>query len=365
VVPDSDDVETAFCYIVSVFDKFEYLAASASSDLSNPRTGSVNRGAEYLDGRDQSIADSEDYKASLERYEVWTNELNFIMNGRGEIVSGPEMDNPIMKLPFIDVAGEKDSEFFVRRGNGIVQFALDFGLQLSDVSNIIRMSCYAQAIVHAEKQPTNMIVGPNHILFMQLDPNRPEMKPSFEFVSPGSDLKSALEFLEMTLRLFLTSKGIDPKTITGTGTSQSFSSGLERLLSNLDKFEATRSDIDLFKCAETELYELILDWNAAYQNTDLLDAKFQLGNVSEDSNFSINFARPESVQTKSELEDSAIKLLDKGLMTKRDAIKIVHGVTDEIADEMLVEIKADKELNMPVVIAAPAETEEVEEMITQ
>ena len=365
VLPDVDDVEKPYAYIVSVFDKFEYLSASSNTDLAN--IGRMSLANEHLNGRDESIADSEDYKASLERYEVWTDELNFIMNGKGEIVSGVDLDNPVNRLPFVDISGEKDSEFFVRKGNGIVQFAIDFGAQLSDVSNIIRLQGYAQAVIFAEKHPTNMVVGPNHILFMQLDPNRPELRPSFEFVNPGSDLKSALEFLEMTLRLFLTSKGIDPKTITGTGTTQSFTSGLERLLSNLDKFEATRSDLALFANAEKQLNEIILDWNDAYIGTDLLDPQYQLGKISEDANFSINFSKPESVQTKSEMEDSAIKLLDKGLMTKIDAIKIVHGVNDEIAEEMLEEIKADKELNMPVLVAPPITNEEeaTEEVVTQ
>lgn len=362
VIPQEDDVEKPYAYIVSVFDKFEYLSTNNDSDLANPGVGGFSlKSKELLDGQNQTVADSEDYKASLERYEVWTDELNFIMDGAGNIVSGEDILNPIGSLPFVDIAGEKDSEFFVRRGNGIVNFAIDFAAQLSDVANIIRLQGYAQAIVYADKQPQNMTVGPNHILFMQIDPNRPDVVPKFEFANPGSDLESAQKFLEMTLRLFLTSKGIDPKAITGTGDAQSFTSGLERLLSMIDKFEASRSDINLFKCAEREINDIILKWIEAYQGTDLLDKRYQTGALPDAMEFSINYSKPESVQTKTEQEDSAIKLLDKALITRLDAIKRVHNVDDEIAEEMLEDIKKDKELTMPTVVAVPAE----EEVVTQ
>lgn len=348
VIP-GEDPEKAFCYIVSVFDKFEYLSGTGTTkDLANPGR-SPYKSQEYLDGMNQEIADSEDYKASLERYEVWTDELNFIMDGKGNILSEDTV-NPIQKLPFVDITAEKDSEFFVRQGSSSVQFSIDFGAQLSDVSNIVRMQCYAQAIMSSEKMPTNATVGPNHIMWLQLDPNRPEMAPKFEFVSPNSDLKSALEFLTVTLRLYLTSEGVDPKTISGTGEAQSFTSGLERLLSNLDRFEASRQDIDIFQCAEYELSEIITDWLEVYQGTDLLLPKYQVGKLPDDLGFSINYAKPEAVQTKTETEDSVIKLLDKGLKTKKDALMELYNIDADSAEEMMAEIANDKQIVAPVLV---------------
>jgi hypothetical protein len=236
VIPDVNDPEKAYAYVVSVFDKFEYLNDSSSEDAANPSRNPY-RSTNYNDGVNQKIADADDYRAELERYEVWTSELNFLMDGKGNVISEDDV-NPINALPFVDIATEKDFEFWVRSGNGVVDFAIDFGAQLSDVANIIKLQGYAQAVISAEKQPDSMTVGPNHILFMQLDANRPELKPTFEFVNPGSDLAGSLEFLEMSLRLFLTSNGIDPKTVSGKGEGQSYSSGIERLLALVDRFQA-------------------------------------------------------------------------------------------------------------------------------
>jgi hypothetical protein len=366
VLPDENNPEEAYAYVVSVFDKFEYLnSASSSADLSNPGRGGFLKSSETMDGMNQSIADSEDYKASLERYEVWTKDLNFLMDGNGNIVSGDDVVNPIGELPFIDVACEKDFEFWIRRGNGIVDFAIDFGAQLSDIANIIRMQGYAQAVISAEKQPDSMVVGPNHILWLQLDANRPELKPTFEFVSPGSDLQASLDFLEMTLRLFLTSKGIDPKTVSGKLDSQSFSSGVERLLSMIDKFESSKSDTEIFRYVEMKLFHLLKLWSNVYQNTDQLIPELQLGKIPDDAKMTVNFVQPQAVQTKTELEDSIIKLLDKGLTTKKAAIMELKGIDEDSADEVLAEIANEKSVQMTFTQIPPVGNDRQEPLVDE
>lgn len=351
VIPDEMNPEKAFCYIISTMDKFEYLNNNGdTSEVSNPSKNPL-RSTEYIDGRNQHIADADDYRASLERYEVWTDELNFIMDGKGNILS-EDVSNPIADLPFVDISAEKDFEFFVRRGNGIVNFAVDFGAQLSDVANIIKLQGYAQAIVYAEKQPENMVVGPNHILFMQIDPNSPGTAATrFEFANPGSDLNGSLEFLEMTLRLFLTSKGVDPKTISGKLDAQTFGSGIERMLSMIEKFEASKSDIELFRWAEKQVFDLMVKWSNFYQgDVSVLKPGLQNGIISDEVSLTVQFTEPQAVQTKTDKEDSIIKLLDKGLVTRERAIMEVWGIGEDGAQEMLEKINEDRAARAPVVI---------------
>ena len=135
------------------------------------------------DQRNQKIADSDDYQLGLMRFVWWTDEFNFITDGHGELVSDPEdIQNPLGYMPFIDVSEEKDFEYWVRCGCPIVDFDRDFGKMLSDTANISRLQGYAQAIVYAETIPEDMVVGPNHVLRIPLDPNSTK-DPRFEFVS--------------------------------------------------------------------------------------------------------------------------------------------------------------------------------------
>jgi hypothetical protein len=354
VIPDEMQPELPYAYIISIFDKYDYLTSNSPTSVSklNPYDATYST----TDGINQSIADQEDYKASLHRYEVWTKDFNFIMDGNGKVVSEDNI-NPIGKLPFVDVSCEKDFEFWIRSGNGIIDFAVDFGVQLSDIANIIRLQGYAQAIISSENEPSQICVGADKVIFLQLDPNRPEMKPSFEFANPGSDLQSGLDFLEMSLRLFLTSKGIDPKTISGKLDAQNFSSGVERLLSMVDKFEASKTDIELMRYAEEQVFQLLVEWSNIYQGTDNLIPDLQIATLPDDMDVTINYIKPEAIQTKIELEDSVIKLLDNGLITRQKALMSIYGLTEEQADEMESKISKDKSLLMPKAEVASGEAE--------
>lgn len=334
VIPDPENPERAFAYVLNVWDYDLYK--TTRNENTEPTQLSRYR---QNDRRNQKIADDNDRLAELERYVVWTNDLHFTMNGKGALV-GEMMPNPLGRLPFVDVATDKDFQFFVRRGTSVVDFALDFGLILSDTANTIRMQNYSQAIMLSEKQPQNLVIGPNHVLWLPLNPTE-GAQPKFEFASPNPDIAGTLEFAEMTLRLFLASRGIDPATISGKGETRSFSSGIERLLAMLDKFEATRSDFDLFKRVESELFEIMVGWSNIYQSVTgpgEFPPGLRLATIRDDVFLDVDFSEPQAIQTKSELEESVIRLMEAGLMSRREAIVELRGVSPEKADEILMEV---------------------------
>jgi hypothetical protein len=349
VVPDETNPEKAFAVILSVFDKYQYIQGNSNSisDPANVPARQVNPSGQTIDGRNQLIADGDDYKEkAAKRFEVWTNELNFMMDGNGNILS-EEVENPIGKLPFVDISIDKDFEFWVRRNNSTFEFTVDQGAMLCDIATIIKLQGYAQAVIYAEKAPTDLTIGPTKVLFMELDPNK-QTQPKFEFVSPSPDLGNTLAFYDSLLRVFLTSIGADPKTVSGSLDAKSFSSGVERLLAMIERFEASKDDIDLYRWAEEQVFELVKLWNNAYQGTDVFVQELRGPNIPDDSKLSVKFAEPQSIQTQMEIEDSVIKLREKSLMTKQMAIMKIYGVDEDIADKMLKEIEADEQINVPV-----------------
>jgi hypothetical protein len=327
VIPNENDPEgIPYAYIISVFDKMEDIRGFEK---------------EIIDGVNQKIADPDDYKKNAKkRFEVWTNDLNFIMDGNGQILS-ETVENPLGELPFVDIVSDRDFEYWARRSNGVVEFSIDFGVLLSDLANIIRLQGYAQAIVYASKFPENIIVGPNHILFMEQDPNS-TLQPRFEFANPSPDLGSSLEFLEMNLKLFLSSKGVDTKALVARGDVKSYSSGLERLLAMIESFEASKDDMDLFYQVEQSVFYFMKRWVEIYRGSDVIDQMYYSDVVSDDTELEVKFYEPQSIQTKSDLEASIEKRLSLGLITKADALMILDGMTREMAEEKLLEINSQK-----------------------
>lgn len=341
VVPDENDNEIPMAVILSTFDKSEAIqdlqdTAGTKSKLgTSDSTGTFDQ---RIDGVNQVIADGDDYQASLERYIVWTNSFHFTMNGLGHITS-EKTDNPIGILPFVDVADDKDQEYFCRKGNNTIDFVLDFGLLLSDTANIHRMQSYAQAIVSAEKMPQDMRLGPNRVMFLKINPQVPEISPKFEFVAPNVDLNSSLDLLEVYLKLFMSSKGLDPKMISSKSEGQTFASGLDRLLHMIQLFESTKDDMDLFTDVEASVFEILVKWSNLFQNVkDGLKPDLKIATIPETARMEVIYKEPSMIKSQKEIEDSVFRQLDEGLMSRTEAVAKIRGISEDAAAEIVKDL---------------------------
>ncbi len=326
VVPDPEDPEKALAYIISTFDKSQDTSISTGSDTT-----------------DQKIADQDDYKARLKRYVFWTPEFNFVCNKDGEFTQEP-LANAIGKLPFVDVApDDKDFEYWIRYGTNIVDFSIDFAVLLSDTANINRLQGYSQAVLVSKEIPKNFIVGPHNVLHLPQTEDG-QKDPSFSFMTPQPDMQASLDLLEMYMRLFLTTRGMDPKTMSGRGDGKNFTSAIERLLSMIEKFEASKNDFDVFRRVEADVFELLKLWINIHFGTTGSPLKdvLKLSKIPEDATVDVKFAEPNFIQTQTEVEDSVIKQLDKSLMSKVEAIAKLRGVDEDKAEEILAKIDEEK-----------------------
>lgn len=352
VVTNAINPEKGEVYITSVYDKSRVIKASPTDIQGNQFT-------QVSDQSNQGIGDPDDYtKLRDSRYVWWSNELNFLTDGNGMILDdagnmlGDKVDqailmNPIGRLPFIDIAYNKDVEYWNRGGSNVVDFAIDFGVVMSDTVNINRLQGYAQGVVYAKEMPHQINVGPNQVMHIPLDP-KSEIQPRFEFVSPKPDLNASLALLEVAVNFFLTSENCDIGTVSGKGDGKKYASGLERLLAMLDKFEASQDDKDAFKCAEYEVYKLIKEWSNIFQGVTKptghippLIPELQLAKLPEDSYVECNYKKPQAIQTQTDLEDSVIKRHEGGYITKVEAIMELRNVGEEAAKAIVKELAKD------------------------
>jgi len=343
-----DDPETAEGYVLSVYDKsllYNFL----------PKDADGNYLAGDSDGIDQVSADADDFKAKLNRYIWWTKDYNFITDARGNIIdplgrpiTDPlEILNPIELLPFVDVAGTKEYEYWVRQGNDVVEFSLDFSVLLSDTAETNKRQSYSQAIVYSEEPPKDQLVGNNVIMHMKLDRNS-EIQPKFEWANPSPDLNASLELLEMYLRLFLSAEGQDPTMVSGKATATKYNSGVERLLALIEKFEASADDMDLFKWVEQKALKIMVAWSNLMQGANIkggvdpLIPELQQAMLPDDLVIEVKYQQPQGIQTKKELEDSQVVLIENGLTSRKMALMELYGLTDEQAEQRLLEIAEDE-----------------------
>jgi hypothetical protein len=139
---------------------------------------------------------------------------------------------------------------------------------------------------------------------------------------------------------FLSANGIDPKTVTMNGESVQFTSGLDRLLSLIDKMQASKDDFDLFQYVETKAFELIKKWLNVLNGTDTIDRKYHI-TIPEDAEVTVKYHEPQMVQTESDKLDMWSKKIEMGLASEVDALMSLEDLSREQAEEKLREIRQD------------------------
>lgn len=382
VIPDYKNPEKAMAYIISNFDNTTRDKIRRESD----RTG-FSQGDTYRDGVNQSIADWDDPKLKKERYYIWTSRYNFVMNGKGEILD-KETEQPIDGfvgedgsiildeniisplfeydcLPFIDVASNKDFEYWVRSGDSLYDSTIMLNTILTSEFQTVKMQGHAQAYYKgdAEHMPENIRVGVDKMIFIPINPNQPT-NAEFGFANPGSDLAGIREFRESFIKSFLSSRGMDVSIITGTGNVNTASSGIEKMFQMIDKFEASLDDFSLFKKVEKQLCSIIMCWIKSLY-AERVDGELILGeeyqiNVNDPKLVSCNieFKKPEMIKTDMEVLEVAEKEIDMGVSSRVHYLMEHKNMSLEEAKNHIKEVD---EYEQGILLDVSTQTEVLEE----
>jgi hypothetical protein len=360
-IDDPTNPDRPLGYVISQVDKNEVRRSTKAGSPSGRYDSYTNTQSDH---RDQSIGDADDFNKRLQRYVVWTEQFNFIMNGHGEIIleEGDEITNPIGMVPIIDISIEKDFEYWVRQGDSLTDFTVEFNALLSDISQVVRMQGYAQAYLIAKDDliPANVQVGPNYVLKLPMEEGS-TVKPEFGFANPGADLAGTIQFAEMRLATFLTSRNQDVTTVSGSGQVSKASSGIEKMLQMIEQFEASRTDFDTYARAEGEVYEIIKAWHNVSLGNDLLDRSYQSTNIPMESELVVKFSGPEMVVSQSEKIDIWTKRIEAGEATVIDMMMDIRGVDQGTAIKLLQENESLMVQLMPPKPVPPAFTAPIEE----
>jgi hypothetical protein len=289
------------------------------------------------------------------------------MNGRGEILdkitnnvtevieeNDPNILSPLEEfgcIPFIDISNPKSFEFWVRGYDSLFDATITYNVILTSEFQTVEMQGHAQAYYKgdANHMPENLRVGPDKIIFLPLDPVNPT-NSEFGFANPGSDLGGIREFRESYLTAFLTSRGLDSSIVNGRAQTSTASSGTEKLLQMVEKFEASQEDVSTFERAERELFYIISFWISSLyaevvDGEPLLDDDFKVQLPENDHDISINFSRPEMVKTESESLDIKQKELEMGLTSRVHILMELKNMDMDQAKEYLAQVDQLEGLN--------------------
>jgi hypothetical protein len=348
-IPDPDNPEEAMGYIIHNFDRQYFTNSNRKRDSEQHQYGDFNQFTNQRnDAVDQVIGDEDDWMSTNSRYLVWTKEFNFIMNGKGEIVSDME-ESPIPGvLPIVDISQEKDFTYWVNQGDAIVDATVDYNVTLSDIGYICQQTGFGQAYMISQsgaQTPESMQIGPNTIIRMEVEPGS-DITPEFGFATPNSDITGCLQYANDKLVAFLTSRGLDPDVITTETSGGASSSGVQEFLRMMKHFKASKEDYSTFEYTEQKVFQIIKAWHNLAP--ELLADKYKTSQLSEDTELMIQFAGPEMLQTEQEKVDVWSSKVENGFASRIDAIAALEGIDREEAEERIKEIDGDEQIGRTI-----------------
>lgn len=340
VIQDPRDPEEAMAYIITAMNKADF----ADGDDLATATGRQSIIDQRIENRDNYERMSAEEMDTSRLIIVWTKEVNYAMDTKGNIV-GDIFENPIEMLPFIDISEEKEYEYWVRQGTGTTDFTVEFNVRLSEAAQVVKMQGFAQAVMKGprEMHAENVRIGPNYLLKLITDPAE-NIDGDFQYVNPNSDIGGTISWLESLLSLFLSAQGIDPKSVTTKGETQSYTSGLERLLAMIEKISASADDFDVYESVEQRLFELYKAWNNAYSGTEGFNN--DAGIIPEDAFIAVTFERPEMVQSEQDRLSNLAMRIEMHLTSAIEAIMEERDVIREDAEQIYLQNLKDMELGL-------------------
>lgn len=359
-IPSIDDPETAEGYIISAFDRTNYIQYDTDKKEIDTATGfrsRADRSAAAQD-KDLDVAEKYQFQKYVEKYIVWSKEYNFMMNGLGEVIdpetgeASNEVDitSPLAGegiMPFFEIARDKDYEYFVRPSNALTDFTIQFNSMLSDLSNNIKMNGYAVGLLKApsELQPQEQIIGASMLLKLPTDD--PDKEVDFQFISPNSNIGEISEAIDKLLNYFVTSEGVGGQVVNSKGEIEKAQSGIDRFLMMLSRVEAHSDDYDAFMCVENDIYKIIKAWLRVLASSNALDQRYKVI-LPEESEVHVDYHKPEMIETYTEKLANIEKMIDLQLMSRKQAIMELNNIDDEEqAMKILEEIRSDDSFYAP------------------
>ena len=287
----------------------------------------------------------------VEVYQGFTKDEILYFNSNGEIETGMmadnEMDggNPFGHLPFAYVNRSSNS-VMPKQDTDMLAMVKLFPVLLADLSFAIMYQAFS-IIYGIDVDDENLKMAPNAFWRMKSEPNS-DKTPSIGVIKPQVDISEVLGYISATLSFWLQSRNIRPGAV-GQLTAENFSSGVSKMVDEMDTSEDRQRQVEYFRPAEVEdLWPLIMDrmhpyWvsNGLIENT----AMFTPGAQVE-----VNFAEQLPLLRRGTLVADLKVEVEAGFLKKRDAIqKLNPQWSSEEVDAYAADIQAEKAANMPMV----------------
>lgn len=286
-------------------------------------------------------------KKDCNYYYLYTDEEFLVVDADGDIVESEMGDtngtNPVGRIPFI-YGNRSRIDLIPQPDTDILQMTKMIPVILSDLSGVLMFSCFS-IIYGIDIDSENMTMSPNAFWNFKSDP-KSEKTPSIGTIKPDADIDVGVNFLASTFAFWLETKGVRVGSI-GQLDQGNASSGIAKIIDEMDTFEIRKTNIQFFKNDESNLWILLKDMNNYWVKTKQL----AYGIIGDNFEPSIEFDEPKPQVNRVEEVNLVVTQMQAGLLTKEIGLtQLYPDWTQEQLDaalkENVIEI-AEEEYEQP------------------
>lgn len=256
-------------------------------------------------------------------------------------VNNQEMVNPYGVLPFIYTPDSK-YQIMPVQDTSMLKVVKAIPVILSDL-NLAAMFQTFSILYGIDLSDENIKFAPNAFWQFKSD-IASEKKPEIGQIKPQVDIDQVIRLVEAELSMWLGTKGIRPGSV-GQLTANNFSSGISKVIDEMDTYEARQKQVVTFQKTEERLWNLILKqmhplWvqNGEIENRTLF---------SPNAKIKTTFAVQLSMQSRGQLVTDLQAEIAAGLITRRLAIsKLNPEMGEEDVAELMAEIEQERTINV-------------------
>lgn len=296
------------------------------------------------DGKDQAIADNpiDEAKFGNRSFIWWSNKYHFTTNHKGEITSGEETNNPILKDPVVDFAIDQDGSFWAIGGDDLIDAGTLINSMLTNVQHIGVVQGYGQFWMKGKNLPRQVAVGPTKSILMEYVEGDPV--PDLGFAQSNPQLEQLKSLIEMYVALTLSTNNLSTKGVAANlQGGADFPSGIAMMIDNSESTEDINDQQQIFVDKEPQIWDLVFRWMNLYGSTGQLVEDLKDIKIPKNSKVVTSFKDQQPILSEKEHLEIIEKRKDIGINTMIDLIKKDNpGMNDEDAKKKLKEILEDK-----------------------
>lgn len=277
---------------------------------------------------------------------IYTDEEFLITDTDGKIQDdlmqsmGLDGTNPYGRIPFV-YSVRSSHHIMPVPDSDLLNMVKLFPVLLTDL-NYATMYQSFSIIYGIDVDDEQIKMAPNAFWRFKSDPTADAKKPEIGTIKPTVDTEKVIQLIQTEMSMWLQSRSIRPGN-TGQLNAENFSSGVSKMVDEMDTVEDRERQVPYFEKAEDDLFDLLI--NALHPVWIQQPEYMTRMAFSADAAVKVTFEEQKAIRDQSLVIDDALKLVNSGLITNEKALSMIFP---DLSPEEIKKLKLSADVDNTV-----------------